>query len=90
MKLTYWYCKDKKEVFIPVKLTGIHMMFVLTDGIGLMLFNKSKTPFMSLNDAIKWHKKELQYSTQKEFKQKLIQQMIDKNNEILTKHKDEK
>jgi hypothetical protein len=49
----------QNRVYIDVKAAAIEMLCLLIDGVSIHKFPKDKRCFMLLDDAIEWHKKEL-------------------------------
>lgn len=85
----YIYDKDTRQIFIPFKFACINALVAVMDGLPICFVGKSKKPWIALEEAIAWHKKELPYSSLNGLRQKAIDTMEKKNKELLLKHANE-
>lgn len=61
MKGIYAECDNR--LFIKANYSGIHQLILITDGLAHYYFRKGKTPYLDIQDVLKWHQKELEYGT---------------------------
>jgi hypothetical protein len=54
------YVRHEGKIYVEAKYSGIPMIAFMTDGLTLTHFGRSLTPHLLLEDAIKWHKKEIE------------------------------
>jgi hypothetical protein len=52
--------------YVKARDSGIALLVVLMDGLPLTFFGKEKTPYLTMQQVIDWHEKEIQYSTGKD------------------------
>ncbi len=51
--------RDGKELFVEMRYSGIHPLVVMVDGLTLIFFGSGKKAYLRVEDAIRWHEKEL-------------------------------
>jgi len=61
-KSPYATDKDDKILYVKAKFSGIHWLVLIADGMPLSYFRKGVTPYLTVVQAIAWHKKELRDS----------------------------
>jgi len=60
------------ELYATLKAVNIHPLVAMCDGLPLTQFPKRKPLFIKVTEALKWHEAELEYSTDKDRRQEMI------------------
>ena len=47
------------KLYIEAKYAGMHFLCLLVDGISLTFFGKSDRAYLTIDQAIEWHQKEI-------------------------------
>ena len=72
-KNTYVTNEADGKLYIEARSSGISQLCFLLDGLPYVTFGKGKTPYITVEDAIKWHEKELTYEPNNDDRKKAIE-----------------
>jgi len=53
------YVQHEGKIYVEAKYSGISTIVIMIDGFAISTFGKGKTPYLLLDDAIRWHEKEI-------------------------------
>ena len=51
--------KTNNVLYVTTKYSGIHPLCVISDGMSIAHFPKDKKSYLSVDDVLAWHKKEV-------------------------------
>lgn len=70
------------ELFVQLRCAGISALIAFMDCLTLHQFDKKKTLYISVKDAIDWHEKELQYQPKRPGSKEIVKKL----REVLAQH----
>ena len=56
------YVLNEGKIYVECKYSGISFLVIMIDCLTVYTFGKGKTTFILLDDAIRWHEKEIKTS----------------------------
>jgi hypothetical protein len=56
------FAESEGKLFVKAASAGMHFLCLMIDGIRISYFGKAKTPYLHIDDAIRWHEKEIEAS----------------------------
>ncbi len=64
------------ELFVRLDHTGIHPLVVMCDGLPIAIFKGIKKPYLTVQQAIEWHHKELSETKGQSGNRKIMDALI--------------
>jgi hypothetical protein len=59
------YVRHEGKIYVEARYSGISVLVVMVSGLAISTFGKSATPYLLLDDAIRWHEKEIEVTNGK-------------------------